>query len=202
MAVVLARLRNYFIAGLAVFTPLVLTVWILWMGFSFFDGILKPIVRPVITPILGREIPGLSLLLNILLLIVLGVFVTHALGRRVYNLFEKSLLRIPIISGIYSTAKEASNLFLSNKDKSFRAVVLVEFPKGGTYSLGFTTAATIEEIQDKTASEVINVYVPTTPNPTSGFLIMVPKSEVIPLDMSVEKAFKVILSGGLTKPKD
>jgi len=193
----LARVRNYFITGLAVFAPLVLTIWVLWLGFSFFDGILKPVV----TPIIGREVPGLSLLINVILLIFIGIFVTHALGGRVYRAFESSLLKIPILSGIYSTAKEASNLFLAKKDGSFKAVVLVEFPKEGTYSLGFTTAATIGEIQEKTRAEVINVYVPTTPNPTSGFLIMVPKSEVIPLDMSVEEAFKIILSGGLTKVK-
>jgi uncharacterized membrane protein len=188
-----ATLRNYFITGLVIFIPLVATIYIIWIAFNFLDGILKPIIRPFI------DVPGLSLAITIFLILLIGIFGRIAVGKKAVKLLEDTLMKIPVISGIYFTIKEASNLFFMQKGKEFKTVVLVEFPKKGTYSIGFTTAATIKEIQDKTKKHVLNVYIPTTPNPTTGFFIMVPKEDVIPLDMTIDQAFKIILSGGLSK---
>jgi uncharacterized membrane protein len=116
----------------------------------------------------------------------------------VVELFEKGILKIPVAKDIYTTIKEASTLFLMDKESEFKNVVLVEFPRKGMYSIGFTTASIVDEIQEKTKEKAINVYVPTTPIPTSGYLVLVPENEVIPLDLSVEEALKLIVSGGLS----
>lgn len=189
------KLRRFFITGLAIFVPLVATVYILWIAFNFFDSILKPLLR-VFT---DREIPGLSLAVTAILIISIGAFATIAVGRKAVGIFERGINRIPLVGTIYSTIKGASSAFFMKGDKDFRSVVLVEYPKKNIFSIGFTTSATINKIQDKTKEEVINVFIPSTPNPTTGFLVMVPKKDIKPLDLSIEEAFRVILSGGFTK---
>jgi uncharacterized membrane protein len=189
-----SKLKSFFVTGLAIFIPLVATVYIVWIGFNFLDGILKPVVRPLI-----GDIPGVSLIITLVLIMLLGAFTRIAVGRKVMDYLEDSLLKIPVVKSIYYSIKEASELLFKQKEREYKTVVLVEYPRKGSYVIGFTTGATIEEIQSKTKQNVLNVYVPTTPNPTSGFLIMVPKEEVVPLDMTIEEAFKIIVSGGLSK---
>lgn len=189
------ELRNYFITGLLVFVPLVGTIYVLRVAFNFFDGILMPIVSAVV----GQRIPGLSLLVTVAIIVLMGAITTQAAGKRVLDAFESRLLRIPIVSGIYSMVKEASNALLSDKEGRLKNVVLVEYPRKGLYSIAFTTSSTVGEIQEKTTKKTINLFLPSTPNPTTGFLIMVAEDEVIPLDMTMDEAFKVILSGGLTE---
>lgn len=188
------KLKTFLITGLAIFIPLVATIYIVWIGFNFLDGILKPLVRPFI-----GDVPGVSLAITVVLIIILGGLARVAVGRRIMSYIEESFLKIPIVRSIYYSIKEASDLLFKQKEREFKTVVLVEYPRKGSYVIGFTTSATVEEIQQKTEKNVINVYVPTTPNPTSGFLLMVPKEEVIPLDMSIEEAFKIIVSGGLSR---
>lgn len=189
----LKKLRNYFLTGLVIFVPLALTLWIMLVTFNFLDGILKPLIRPLI------NIPGISFIILVLLIIFVGILGTMAWGRRAVGVMEKSLLKIPFAGGVYKTVKEASDVILTKRAEDFKSIVLVEFPKEGTYAIGFTTASNILEISEKTGKDMINVYVPTTPNPTSGFFIMVPKEDAVFLDMSAEEAFKVILSGGLSQ---
>lgn len=189
----LRKLRNYFLTGLVIFIPLASTLWIITVTFNFLDGILKPLIRPVI------NIPGISFLVLLMLIIFIGMLGTMAWGKRAVGILEKGLLRIPFVGGVYKTMKEASDVILTKRPEDFKSIVLVEFPKKGSYAIGFTTASDIPEVSDKVGCEVINVYVPTTPNPTSGFLIMVPKDEAVYLDMSAEEAFKLILSGGLSQ---
>ncbi len=124
-----------------------------------------------------------------------------AWGRKAVGILEENLLKVPFAGGVYKTMKEASEVILTEREKDFKSIVLVEFPKAGTYAIGFTTVSNIKEVSDKIGKEVINVYVPTTPNPTSGFFIMVPKDEAVFLDMTTEEAFKLILSGGLSQNK-
>jgi uncharacterized membrane protein len=191
----LKKIRNYFLTGLVIFIPLASTLWVIMVTFNFLDGILKPVTRNFI------NIPGISFLVLVLLITFIGVLGTMAWGKRAMGLLETRLLRIPFVGGVYKTVKEASDTMLTKRPKDFKSIVLVEFPKAGSYAIGFTTASDMPEISKKAGREVINVYVPTTPNPTSGFLIMVPKDEAVYLDMSAEEAFKLILSGGLSQNK-
>ncbi|MBI5253640.1 MAG: DUF502 domain-containing protein [Euryarchaeota archaeon] len=191
----MSRLRNYFLAGLVIFVPIVATIYIVWISFNFLDGLLKPFIEPAI----GKHVRGLSLLVTILLILSIGVFARIAIGRKTFEIFEKTLLKIPVIRGLYLVIKQTSEAFLIPNESEFKRVVLVEFPRKGTYALGFTTGVTVGEIQDKTAEKVINIFVPTTPNPTSGFLIMVPEKSVVPLDMSIQDALKFVISGGFSK---
>lgn len=187
------QLRRYFITGLLVFIPLFGTIYVIWLSFRFLDGLLRPFVNLV----LPGDVPGLSLAVTILLILSLGVAVTLAAGKKALDLFEEMLSRVPIISGIYSVVKETSSLLLMQKEGQFKSVVLVEYPRKGVYSLGFSAGISVGVLQTKTAEKTVNVFIPSTPNPTTGFLIMVPPQDVIPLDLSVDEAVKVILSGGL-----
>jgi uncharacterized membrane protein len=192
---VVAKLRNLFITGLIVFTPIAVTVYVVWITFNLFDGILKPVV----VAFTGKAIPGLSLLITLLLILFLGAFAKAAIGRRVFDYLDQSVLRVPILRSIYSAIKGASVAFLMPKSEEFKKVVLVEYPRKGIYALAFTTGESVGEIQEKTASKTINVFVPTSPNPTSGFFLMVPEKDVIPLKISVEEALKFVVTGGLSK---
>lgn len=193
-------LRRFFITGLVVFIPLVATIYILWLSFNFLDGLLRPFVKLIV----GREIPGLGILVTLLLILIVGAFTTIAVGRKAVEIFEKYLLKIPVVKWIYSSIKQVSEVLLMQKTTGFKTVVLVQFPREGSYAIGLTSGATVPEIQDKTKEHLINVFIPTTPNPTSGFFIMVPEKDVIQLDLTVEEAFRLILSGGFTQlpPKE
>jgi len=191
----ISKLRNYFLTGLVIFVPIVATIYIVWVAFNFLDGLLRPLVEAAI----GKHVPGLSLLITVLFILLIGAFATIAIGRKLVGVFEKNLLKIPVIRSIYLIIKQASAAFLVPQGSDFKKVVLVEFPRKGMYALGFTTGVTVGEIQEKTAEKVINVFVPTSPNPTSGFFIMLPEKSVIQLDMSVQDALKFVISGGFSK---
>ncbi|MFQ5975076.1 MAG: DUF502 domain-containing protein [Candidatus Hydrothermarchaeales archaeon] len=193
----LRKLRNFFITGLAVSVPLFATIYIVWAIFRFLDGILSPFLKLVI----GEEkyISGVGFIITLFLITSIGALTTVAIGKQMVSLFEESLSKIPLVRGIYSTFKQASDAFLTHKPSSgSRGVVLVEYPRKGIYTLGLTTAITINEIQDKTKERVVNVFIPTSPNPTSGMLIIVPEEDVIPLDMSTEEGLRLIVSGGFS----
>ncbi|MCD5409985.1 MAG: DUF502 domain-containing protein [Methanocellales archaeon] len=190
-----SRLRKYFVTGLVVLIPLVATSYILWILFDLLDGIL----RPLVTEIFGVYIPGLSLVIMLLLTLLVGFIANYTIGKKGVKLFEESLCRIPMVRTIYLAIKQASDILFMQKEE-FQKVVLVEYPRRGIYVLGFVTGSGVEEIQEKTSEDVLNLFVPTAPNPTSGFLLMVPKKDVIVLDMSVEDGLKMIISGGLLAP--
>lgn len=189
------KLRNYFLTGLVVILPSVVTFYTLLVLFGFFDSFLRPFELRT----LGYVIPGLSLLVTFITIVLVGMLATAAFGKRMFDMLEDTILRIPLVRGIYSVTKQASETFLAPKSTEFKGVVLVEFPRKGVYTLGFNTGITVGEIQDKTKEKVINIYVPTSPNPTSGYYLVVPESELIYLDMSVDKAMKLIISGGFTQ---
>ncbi len=192
-----SELRKYFITGLLVFIPLFVTLYVLRLAFSILDGLL----RPIVSLLLHTAPPGLSLAITVLLILLIGFVATIAAGKEAINLFEKHLLKIPVFSAIYTIVKQASEVFLAEKEGKFKSVVLVEFPKAGLYSIGFTSAARVEKVAEKIGKRTINVFVPTSPNPTTGFLLMVPEESVIPIDLGIDEAFTLILSGGLVEPK-
>ncbi len=191
----IARLRNYFIAGLVVLVPLLATLYIVWFLFDFLDSLL----RPLVTRIFGYSVIGLSLLIMLLLVLLVGSIVSHAIGRKWIELFERTLSKIPLIRVIHSAIKQASSALLMQKEE-FKRVVLVEYPRKGVYVIGFVAGGGAEEIQEKTTEHTLNIFIPTAPNPTSGFLAMIPEKDVVQLDMSIEDGFKMIITGGLVTP--
>lgn len=150
--------------------------------------------------VLGFNIPGLGVVLAVALVLVTGMIMANLLGRRLVAFWESQLARIPLVRTIYSAIKQIMEAVLATDAKSFRKVLLVEYPRKGVWSLAFMTSDDLGEVQDKTAANVISVFIPTTPNPTSGFVLMVPESDVIELDMSVEEGLKMIISMGVVVP--
>ncbi|NJD30293.1 MAG: DUF502 domain-containing protein [Gammaproteobacteria bacterium] len=151
--------------------------------------------------IFGTYVPGVGIMLSLLLLFLTGLVVRNLFGRRIVVGVEDLVRRIPVIGPVYGGAKSFSETVLTDKGRSFKQVVMVEFPRSGIYSIGFITSEELEEVQHKTAEDVVCVFVPTTPNPTTGFIVLVPRQEVVPLDMTVDEAFKMLLTLGVVVPK-
>ncbi|HOX54662.1 MAG: DUF502 domain-containing protein [Candidatus Omnitrophica bacterium] len=198
------KLRGYFITGLAVFLPIAITIYILVVAFRFFDNILGRFINIYLLRTGGIYIPGLGLILFILVVFLTGFFTRHFLGRKIFPFFERIfLLKPPLIRQIYPSVKKIINLVLSQEKPSFKKAVLVEYPRKGIYSLGFVANEGMKEAKDKTnTDDLVNVLIPSSPSPFSGYLIMVPKKELIYLDISIEKAFELIISDGVLNPED
>jgi uncharacterized membrane protein len=195
-------LRRYLVTGLIIWLPLVVTVVVVRFLLRLMDRtlvLIPPAYRP--EELLGFAIPGLGLVLTLAVLVVTGVLGANLFGRRIVGVWESLLHRIPLIRSIYSGAKQVAETVLSDGDASFKRVFLVEYPRKGVWSLCFQTSTRLAEIQHRTEQEVICVFVPTTPNPTSGFILLVPRQELIALDMSVDEGLKMIISLGVAVPK-
>lgn len=195
------RLRRYMVAGLLVWVPLGITLLVLNLFVGMMDRtlLLLPLAyRP--ENLLGFNIPGLGIVLTVIVLLVTGMFAANLLGRRLVSFSEGLLVRIPLVRSVYSAAKNFAEVLFTDTNQAFKKVLLVQYPRKGIYSLCFQTSTELEEIQARTNEDVICVFVPTTPNPTSGFIIMVPRDEVIELDMDVEDALKMIVSLGVVVP--
>ncbi len=188
-------LRNVFLTGLVVFIPLVATAYVLWFGFSILDNFMRPVVEEVA----GRYVPGVGMLMTLLLILSAGALARMALGRRLVMMVEQAIMRVPLAKTVYSTVKQASEAVIDSSRKGFKGVVLVEYPRRGCYVLGFTTGAGVQEAREVTGKPLINIFIPTAPNPTSGMMVMVPEEEIIPLRMSVEDGLKLVISGGFMK---
>ena len=190
------RLRNYLIAGILVILPVTVTVLVLGAIFRFLDNLLAP----VFDYLPGQEIPGLGLVSGIVLILLTGAMASNVLGRRVVGLFDRIMLRIPLARTIYGATKQVSDALLQQNRAVFKQAVLVEWPRAGLYTVGFVTGETRGEAQEKTKERVINVFMISTPNPTTGFLCLVPESQLVPLEMSVEDALKLVVSAGIVVP--
>ncbi|MDO8826481.1 DUF502 domain-containing protein [Methylophaga sp.] len=194
-------MRKYLIAGLLVWMPLGITFLVVRAIVGFLDKSLV-LLPDAFQPdrLFGFNIPGLGVVLAVALVLVTGMIMANLLGRRLVAFWESQLARIPLVRTIYSAIKQIMEAVLATDGKSFRKVLLVEYPRKGVWSLAFMTSDDLGEVQDKTAANVISVFIPTTPNPTSGFVLMVPESDVIELDMSVEEGLKMIISMGVVVP--
>jgi uncharacterized membrane protein len=195
-------IRNYLIGGLLVWIPIMVTVWVVRFLARILDQsllLLPPPWRP--EALFGTYVPGLGVILSLLLLLLTGVVVKNLFGGRMVRGLESLVRRIPVIGPVYSGAKTFSETVLTDKGSSFKQVVIVEFPRKGVFSIGFITSEDLEEVQARTAQDVTCVFVPTTPNPTTGFIILVPRDEVVRLDMTVDDAFKMLLTLGVVVPK-
>jgi uncharacterized membrane protein len=189
------RVRNYLIAGFLVILPVGVTVFVLLALFRFLDSLLGPLFR-----FFGVQIPGLGLLSGIALILAVGAMASNVIGRRVVGAFDKLMLRIPFARTIYGAVRQFGDTVFMHNRAPFREAVLVEWPRQGLYTVGFVTGQTRGEVQAKTTERVLNVFVVTTPNPTTGFLCLVPESQVTPLEMSVEDALKLVVSAGIVVP--
>ena len=192
-----ARIRNYFIAGVVVLIPIGITVYFTIFIVSISSKILPKEINP--NHYLPYNIPGLEIFIAIVLITFIGWLSLSFIGKRLLNLFNNILKRIPILRTIYSAIGQMTETF-TKTDKQKKNVVLVEYPRKGSWAVGFATKDNTGEISEKTKKELINVFVPTTPNPTSGFLLMFPKDEVIYLDLTFEEASKFIVSAGTSNP--
>ena len=190
------------VAGLLVWVPLGVTVLLLKFLVDVMDRtllLLPADYRP--DAFFGFHIPGLGILLSFVVLLVTGFLVANLVGRRLVHLWESVLKRIPFVRSVYSAAKNFAEIVLTDANQSFKKVLLIEYPRKGLYSLCFQTSIYLGEVQARTGEEVICVFVPTTPNPTSGLILMVPKADVIELDMEVEDALKMVVSLGVVVPQ-
>ncbi len=203
-ATFLARMRGYFLAGLLVTAPATLTLYMAWLFISFVDSQVGSIVPPKYSPstYLNFDIPGFGLLVLIVFLTMVGAATAGLVGRLMFNMGESILNRMPVIRSVYTALKQLFETVLSSKSSAFRQCVLVEYPRRGIWALGFISGVTEGEVQSLTESEVVNVFLPTTPNPTSGFLLFVPREDVVVLSMTVEEGIKMVISGGIVAPPD
>jgi len=194
---IFTKIRNYFIAGVVVLIPIGMTIYLTLFLVSISSKILPKEINP--NHYLPYNIPGVEIVTSIILITLIGWLSLSFIGKKMLDIFNNVLKRIPILRTFYSAIVQMTETF-TKTDKSQKNVVLVEYPRKGTWAVGFATKENFGEMSNKTKKNLINVFVPTTPNPTSGFLLMFPKDEVIYLDLTFEEASKFIISAGTSNP--
>ncbi len=194
--------QRYFLAGLLVFLPIVITLWFLGWVIGLLDGVLDVLpagVHP--NTYLPFAIPGLGALVTVTLILFLGILTRGVATRRFLAAWENIFIKIPIFRGVYTAVQKLVQTFLGQSQNA-RQVVMIEYPRKGIYTVGFAMGRAWHELENKKNAQLVNVFIPTTPNPTSGFYLLVPTTEISPLDMTMEEALKLITSGGLITPDD
>ena len=194
-------MKKYFITGLLVLVPLFITVWVLSSIIGIMDQslfLLPESWRP--KALLGHEMVGLGAVLTVLIILFTGVIATNFFGKQLINLWEAMLARVPVVKSIYASVKQVSDTLFSDSGNAFRHAVLVQFPRQGTWTIAFITGQPGGDIVNHLQGDFVSVYVPTTPNPTGGYFLMMPRADVIELDMSVDEALKYIISMGVVAP--
>ena len=200
----MGKLRNYFMAGILVTAPISITIYLGWLFITFVDDRVTPLIPKVYNPenYLPFAVPGIGVVIVIITMILVGALTAGFVGRIFNRISERIMNRVPVLRGIYKATRQILETILAQQSKAFREAVLVEYPRKDMWVIAFITGTTEGEVQAITDDDLINVFVPTTPNPTSGFLIFVPKSDILPLAMSVEDALKMVISGGIVTPPD
>lgn len=194
------KLKRYFITGLIVFLPAFLTIYVILAILKFLDNILGRYINIFLYHTLGFKIFGLGILLFAILVFLSGVFAVNFLGKRILPALERFFVRIPLVHEFYPAIKQMVIFLFSEKHQSFKSVALVEYPRKGIYSIGFITNDGVKQIQDKVGIELINVFIASSPNPLTGFLVLVRKEEVQHLELSIEEGMKLLISGGIINP--
>lgn len=192
------KIKQLFIRGLFSLLPIVATIYIAWFLFNLMDNFLGTRIEALA----GRRLPGIGIAASFILIFIAGFIISNVLGGKLFHLGERLLRKVPIVSRIYNAVKQIIDAFSLQGKTMFSQVVLVEYPRKGTYAVGFLTGECRGEIQAKTAAKLMNVFIPTTPNPTSGMLILVPENEITRLDMTVEEGLKLIISAGVVVPAE
>jgi uncharacterized membrane protein len=190
--------KKYFITGLLIWVPLVITVWVLSLAVNTLESVVPAFLSP--QALFGRDIPGFRAAVVIAVVLVTGILTANFLGRGIVQFWENILGRIPLVRSIYQSVKQVSDTLLAPNGQAFRQAVLVQSPRQGSWTIALLTGAPSGEVASLLPGEHVSVYIPTTPNPTSGFFLMMPRSEVLPLTMSVDAALKYIVSMGVVAP--
>lgn len=198
------RLRAYLFAGILVTAPIFITFYLAWLFVTFVDSKITPLIPHNYNPetYLPFALPGLGLIILLIALILVGALTAGFFGRLWGRVSDRILNQMPVIRNVHSAIKQILETVLAQQSNAFREAVLIEYPRRGIWAVGFITGRTEGEVQNMTAEECINVFLPTTPNPTSGFLLFVPRKDIAPLSMSVEEAIKMVISGGIVTPPD
>jgi uncharacterized membrane protein len=199
---VLGRLRAYFFAGILITAPAAITFYTAWLLITWIDGWVASLMPDRYATFLPMSVPGLGLIVLIAFLILVGMFTAGFLGRLVVRVSENLLARMPVVRSIYGAVKQIFETVLAQQSNAFRQVVLVEYPRRGIWAIGFVSGSTRGEVQNLTKEDCVNVFLPTTPNPTSGFLLFVPRQDLVVLEMTVEEGIKMVVSGGIVTPPD
>lgn len=194
-------IKRYFLTGLLIWVPLVITAWVLATIVSAADQTLR-LLPEAIHPqnLLGFNIPGAGMLVTLGVLLITGLLATNFIGQKLVNWWEKLLARIPVVNSVYNAVKQVSDTIFSSNGEAFRKALLVQYPRQGSWTIAFLTGKPGGDVVNHLEGDYVSVYVPTTPNPTSGFFLMMPTKEVIELDMSVDEALKYIISMGTVAP--
>ena len=210
-----AKMRRYFFAGLFVVLPLILSLWLLYFFFEWATRVTSKLlvvlpqaerdfffdqIAGVPTPTLAGRV--LTFVVSAVLLTLFGIVARNALGKAFLNRMEEIVSRVPLLNKIYPTVREISGTFQPDRPSAFREAVLVEFPKGGSYTIGFVTGDVAQGTMANLSEALVSVFVPTSPNPTTGFLLFLPREKLTPMKISVADAFKLVISGGAAKPED
>lgn len=196
------RIRNYFLAGVLVTAPISITLYAAWTILDFVDDFITDLIPAPYNPVmyLPVAVPGLGIAILITAVTLIGFLTANYLGRILIGWGERIVERMPVVRSIYGALKQIFETVLSDQTKSFQEVVLLEYPRREMWTLGFVIGKTSGEVQEKTDDEMLNIYIPTTPNPTSGYLVFLARKELRTLNMSVEDALKMIISGGIVTP--
>jgi Uncharacterized conserved protein len=198
----MARLRTYLITGILVTAPIAITVSLIWLIIDLVDDAVQSFLPETYYSLLPFQIPGSGLILTLLALLTIGFFAAGVLGKYLFKIGEDIVARMPVVRSVYGALKQIFETVLAQQSNAFRQVVLLEYPRRGIFAIGFVTGVTEGEVQNLTDDTVINIFVPTTPNPTSGFLLFIPKRDLVVLDMTVEEGIKMVISGGIVTPPD
>ncbi len=193
----LRKIRNIFLAGLLVILPLIISVTVIWYLFVYIDTWTRPVVRFI----WGQEIQGIGFGLTLIIIMAAGIFATNFIGRKIINIGERLLVKIPLFNNLYLGVKQILEGLFTQNTSSFKHAILFEYPRKGIYQIGFITRKTSSSVEQLTGEPMYNVFLPTAPNPTSGMFVMVPREEAIVLNISVEKALKMVISGGMISPE-
>ena len=199
----MSKIRSWFFTGILVMTPLILTIYVVWAFITFVDNLVVPLVPIEYRPsyYLPFSIPGLGLIIVFLFTTFVGILATGLFGRTLIRLWENILNRMPVVRSVYSAIKQILETVMATQSEAFRQAVLVEYPRKDIWAIGFVTGSTKGEVSENVNKKMVNVFMPTTPNPTSGFLLFFPEKDLIFLEMSVEDALKLVVSGGMVVPK-
>ena len=200
----MTKIRSWFLTGILVMTPLILTIYVAWAFITFVDNLVVPLVPFNYRPsyYLPFSIPGLGLIIVFIFTTFVGLLATGLFGRTLIRIWENILNRMPVVRSVYSAIKQILETVMATQSDAFRQAVLVQYPRKDIWAIGFVTGSTKGEVGKRVDKKMVNVFMPTTPNPTSGFLLFFPEEDLIFLNMSVEDALKLVVSGGMVVPKE
>lgn len=196
----MSNVRRYFVTGLLVTLPVFFTIYFFFIIFRFIDGICGKVINIYLLKHFGFGIPGLGIILGLLVVFIIGFIATNFLGKKLFLAIETWFLKLPFVKRVYPSAKQIVGSIFSKDGRTFKQVVLVEYPSKGIWSIGFITNESFAKANSAAAEDLMHVFIATTPSPFTGFLVLIPKKDIRYLDMSVEQGVKLVVSGGIIKP--